>query len=157
MSHAGERVTLLDPQLVRDIFVAAGEGNWLEGDGLDFVDILCRKINDRPDAVVIDRVDDGRNQRNLDSDAGEVFNRLLLNVKQIADAAVLVLLFADTVKLKIHTVLSCSLGCFTKLNVLSEAYAVSGREYSVEANLLRVGDGLEIVGRKSWLATGEEN
>src|SRR6185436_4372674 len=129
----------------------------LEGDGLDFVYILCRKINNRPDAVVVDCVDDGGNQRNLDPHAGEVFNRLLLYVKQVADAAVLVLLFADAVKLKIDTVLPRRLGCLTKLKVLGETYAVGGRKNSVEANLLCVSDGFEIVRRKSWFTTGEEN
>src|SRR6185503_12115367 len=132
MSHAGERVALLDAQLVRNIFVATGERNGLEGDGLNFVDILRREINNRADTVVVDGVDDGGNQRNLDPDAGEVFNRLLLYVKQIADAAMLVLLFADAVKLKINTVLPGSLGCLAKLNVLGEAYAVGGRKNSVE-------------------------
>src|SRR6185369_671718 len=98
MSHAGERITLLDTQLVRNIFVASGERNWLEGDGLDLVDVLRGEINNRPDAVVVDCVDDGGNQGHLDSNAGEVFNRLLLYVKQIAYAAMLVLLFADAVK-----------------------------------------------------------
>src|SRR5258705_3014173 len=157
MSHARERITLLDAQLIRNIFVATGERNWLEGDGLDFIDVFRCKINNRPDTVVVDCVDDGRHQGNLDPDAGEVFNRLLLYVKQIADAAMLVLLFADAVKLKIHTVLPRSLGCLTKLNVLGETYAVGGRKNSVEANLLSVSDDFELVGRKSWFTTGKEN
>ena len=59
----------------------------------------------------------------------------------------LVLLFADAVKLKVNAVLPGSLGCLTKLNILGEAYAVSGRKNSVEANLLRLSDRLEIVRR----------
>src|SRR4029078_7450206 len=80
-----------------------------------------------------------------------------LNVKQVTDAAVLVLLFTHAVKLKINAVLSRSLRSFAKLDVFSKANSVRRRENPIEADLLRVSDGVEIIRRERRLATGEEN
>ena len=79
------------------------------------------------------------------------------HVKQIADAAMLVLLFADAVKLQIDAVLSGSLRGLAKLNVFGEANSVGRRQDSIETDLLRVSDRFEIVRRKCRLAAGEEN
>ncbi len=102
-------------------------------------------------------VDDSHDERDFDSDAREIFNRPQLYVEQVADAAMLVLFFAYAVKLQIDAVLSRSLGRFAKLDVFSEANAVGRSQDSVEADLLRVSNGLEVIGRKRRLTTGEEN
>ncbi len=54
MGHAGERIALLDAQLVGNVFVAAGKRNRLERDRLDLVDILRGELNNLADAVVVD-------------------------------------------------------------------------------------------------------
>ncbi len=97
------------------------------------------------------------NERDFDTDAGEVLDRSQLHVEQIADAAMLVLLFADAVKLQIDAVLSGCLRGFAKLDVFGEANAVRRREDAIETDLLRVSDGFEVVRRKRRLTAGEEN
>src|SRR5688500_12746224 len=53
--------------------------------------------------------------------------------------------------------LASGLRCFAKLNVFGEANSVGRGENPIEADLLRVGDGVEVVRRERRLATGEEN
>ena len=80
-------------------FVAAGEGYGLKRNGLNLVYVLGRELDNLAYGVVVDGVDDGRDERDLDADLGEVLDGLLLHVEEIADAPVLVLLFAHAVKL----------------------------------------------------------
>jgi hypothetical protein len=58
--HAGQRVALPLAHRVRYVLVAAREGDGLEGDGLDLVDVLGGELDDAADVVVVDGVDDGR-------------------------------------------------------------------------------------------------
>ena len=76
---------------------------------------------------------------------GEILNRLLLHIKQVADAAVLVFLFGHTVKLQVDAMLTGGLCGFTKLQIFSVSNTVGRSEYSVKANLLRIGDGIQKV------------
>ncbi len=69
----------------------------------------------------------------------------------------LVLFFAHAVKLQIDTVLAGCFGGLAKLNVFGKANSVGCRKDSIEADLLRVSDGFEIVRRKRRLAAREEN
>ena len=79
-----------------------------------------------PMRVVVDAVDDRDDQRDLDSDLREVLDRAHLHVEQIADAAMLVLLFADAVELQINAVLARGLRGFAKLNVFGETNSQIG-------------------------------
>ena len=155
--HSGECVSPLRAHLIRDILVATGERYRLESNSLNLVDVLCGKLYDLADPVVVDVVDDRYNQRDLYSDACEVLNSAKFYVKEITNAAMLVLLFTDAVKLEIHTVLSRGLSGFTKLEVLGETNAVRGCKDSVKANFLGIGNGLKVVRRERGLAAGEEN
>src|SRR6266542_4754744 len=157
MRHAGQRVTLLDSQQIGTVFTAAGEPKRLELDRLHLVNILRRELDNLTDAIVVDCVHDGGDERDFDSNLREILNCLLLHIKQVAHAAVSVLFFANPVELKIHAVLSRSLRRFAKLDVFSEAYAVGCRQNSVEADLLRVSNRLEIVRRKCRLAARKKN
>src|SRR5207248_10279493 len=121
MSHAGERVTLLDAQFIGNIFVAAGERNWLESYCLNFVDVLRGELDDLTDGIVVDGVDDGHDEGNFDSYARQILNRAHFHVEQIADATMLVLFFSDAVELQIDAMLAGSLRSFAKLNVFSKA------------------------------------
>ena len=71
----------------------------MKRNGLDFVDVLCGKLDDLADGVVVDAVDDGNNQRDFDPDARQILDRSNFHVEQVADAAMLVLFFADAVEL----------------------------------------------------------
>src|ERR671914_450869 len=53
--------------------------------------------------------------------------------------------------------LSGSLCGFAELDVFGKTNSVGCSENAIEADLLRVGDGLEIVRRERWLTTGEQN
>src|SRR6185437_13952035 len=103
--------------------------------------------------VVIDAVDDRDYERNLDPDLREIFNRANLDVEQVADAPMLVLLFADAVELEIHVMLTRGLGGFTEFNVFGETNSVRGGENAIEADLFRVGDCVQVVRRQRRLST----
>src|SRR2546430_947999 len=135
MGHAGERVAPLCAQLVGNIFVAAGERDRLESDRLNFVDVLRGELYDLTNGVVIDAVDDRDDQRHLDADLRQVFNCADLHDEQVADAAMFVLLFADTVELQIDAVLTGCFCSFTELDVFSEADSVSRGENAIETDL----------------------
>src|ERR1041384_5218300 len=155
--HAGECVTPFLAQLVADVFIASGERNRLERDRLHFVDVLRSKLDDLTDAIVVDAVDDGHDERDFDPDFSQVLDRTQLNVEQVANTAVFVLLFTHTVELKINTVLSRCFRGSAKLDVLSETNSISRREDAIEADLLRVSDCVEVVRRKRRLTAREEN
>ena len=109
------------------------------------------------DSVVVDAVNDRDDQCDLDADAGEIFDRLLFHIEQIANTAVLVLLFSDTIELKIDAVLTRSLSGFAEFNVFSKTNPIRRGENAVEANLLSIGNRFQIVRRKRRLAAGEKN
>src|SRR4029078_6709598 len=157
MRHACQRVAPCFAHLVRNIFVATGKRYRLECDCLNLIDVLGGKLNNLTNAVVVDIVDDGDNQGHLNANTCEVLNRAQFYVEQVANAAMFILLFAHAVKLQIAPVLSGCFGCFAKLNVFCEANSVGGRENSVKTDLLCVLNCLQVIRRKSWLATGEEN
>src|SRR6266567_2436598 len=117
MRHAGERVTPFLAQLIGNIFVAAGERNRLESDRLNFVDILCRELDDLTNRIVVDAVYDRDDERHFDPDLRQIFNRANFYVEQVAYAAMFVLLFTDSVELKIDAVLAGSFRGFAEFNV----------------------------------------
>src|SRR5262249_50876964 len=143
MSHASEGVTPLLAHLIRDVFVASGKRDWLEGDGLDFVDILRGELDDLTNGVVVDVVNDRYDQRNLDAHTGEVLDGPQLHIKQVTHTPVFVLLFTDTVKLQVDSVLSGRFGSFAELNVFGKTNAVGGCEDAIETDLLGVRDCLQ--------------
>src|SRR5258708_22071606 len=152
MRHTSECVALLDANLIGHVLVAPGKGDRLKSDRLHLIDVLRRKLDDSSDAVIVDGVDYCRDQRDFDADTGEVFNRLLLYVEEVAHPAMPVLLFADSVKLQIDTVLAGRFRGFAKLNVLGKANSVRRCQYAIEANLFRVRNSFKIVRRKRRLA-----
>src|SRR6266542_3607582 len=115
------------------------------------------ELDDLSNRVVVDAVDYRDNERDLDTNLREVFNRTHFYVEQVADAAMLVLFFTDAVELKIHTVLAGSFGSLAEFNVLGEANSVGRGKDAIEANFLGVSNGFEIVRRKCRLATREKN
>ena len=119
---------------------------------MNFVDILRSELDNLADGVVVDAFDNRHHQCDFDPDAGEIFDRLLLHIEQIANTAVLVLRFPDTIELKINAVLAGSFGGFAEFNVFSKTNSVRRSENAVEANLPGIGNRLQIVRRKRRLA-----
>src|SRR5260221_13019039 len=151
MRHASECVALLDANLIWHVLVASGKGDRLKGNCLHLIYVVCRELDDCADAIVIDGGDYCRDQRDFDADTGEVFNRLLLYVEEVAHPAMPVLLFADAVKLQIDTVLAGRFRGFAKLKVFGKANSVRRCQYAIEANLFRVRNSFKIVRRKRRL------
>src|SRR6266496_1535435 len=69
----------------------------------------------------------------------------------------LVLFFTDAVELQVNAVLTGSLCRFTKLNVFGEANSVGSGQDAIEAYLLCISDGVEIVRRDCRFAAREKN
>ena len=87
--------------LVADVLVAPGERHRLKRDEADLVAVLERELDDRPDLIVVDGVDDRDDEAHVDAGGVEVLDRAQLHVEQIADLAVRVGLFADAVELQV--------------------------------------------------------
>ena len=146
-----------DAVLVRDVLVAAGERYGLKRDRLHLVDVLGGKFYDRADAFVVPRIDDRRDQRDLDADRSEIFDRLELYVKQIADAAMFVVFLVRPVELKINAVLPGRFRRLAKLDVLGVANSVRRGENAVKTDLFCVSDRLEKVRCDGRLAAREKD
>jgi len=150
-------VALRCAALVRNLFVAAGEGHGLEGEEVDLLGVVERELDDTADLLVVDAVDDRRYGNDVDAGLVQVVDGLELHVERIADLAVRVGGVADTVELQVgvaQTGLSGSLG---ELLGLRELDAVGRGLHGVVTDLAGVGDGVEEVGAERGLATGELN
>ena len=60
-----------------------------------------RELDDRPDLIVVDGVDDGDDEADVDAGAVQVLDRAQLHVEEVADLAVRVGLLADAVELQV--------------------------------------------------------
>ena len=157
LGHLRKGVALGVSRAVFDVFIPAGEGHGLEGDGLNLVDVASRKIDDGSDSPVVDAVDDGGHQSGFHADFGHVLDGLQLDVEQIADAAVTVALFAGAVELQVGPVKSRFMGLPGELLALGEANPVGGRQNPIESDLLGVGDGFDEEWGEGGFSSGEED
>src|SRR5260221_9373691 len=82
-----QRVALPQATLRSNVFVAAGEGNWLEADEGDFLGVFHRKFHDGAHLIVVDVVDDGNDQYDFDAGFVHVFDGAELHVEEVADLA----------------------------------------------------------------------
>ena len=150
-----ERVALARARLVVDVLVAAGEGDRLERDGVDLVDVLDRELQDVADLVVVDAVDDRHDERDVDAVLLQVLDRAQLDVVEVADLAVLVVLVADAVELQVGEAQARLGRLLREVLVLREADAV-GRALDGEvAELAGVADRRQEVRRERRLAARE--
>src|SRR5436190_18810043 len=101
MCKVGQRVTLLQATLRRDVLVAARKAHRLERDERDLFGILESKANDRADLVVVDAVDQRGHENDVNAGLVEVVDRTQFDVEQVADLAVRVGVVADAVELEI--------------------------------------------------------
>src|SRR5690606_21135758 len=96
-----KRVALSHATLVGDHLIAPGKGNRLEGNKSDFLRIIQRKPDNRADLVVIDIIDQCRDQNDFYASSVDVVDRPQLYVKQVADMPMAVGIIPDTVELQI--------------------------------------------------------
>ena len=114
-----------------------------------------RELDDRPDLVVVDAVDDGDDEADVDAGRVEVLDRAQLDVEEVADLAVRVGLLADAVELQVGDAQAGLARLPRELRLLREADAVGRRLHAEVADLARVADGVEEDRRDRRLAAGE--
>ena len=150
-----QRVALRGAALRRDFLVAARERHRLERQEVDALRVVERELDDAADLLVVDAVDDGDDRHDVDAGAVEVLDRAQLHVEQVADAAVRVGGVADAVELQVGVAQAGFGRGLGELGALRELDAVGGRLDAVVADLARVADGVEEVGRHRRLAARE--
>src|SRR5690348_18396675 len=102
MRKVAQRIALCCAALVCDLFVAAGEGNWLEREERNDLGIIERELDDAADLLVVDAVHDRRDRNDIDARLVEVLDRFQLYVEEIADFAVRVSGIADAIELQVN-------------------------------------------------------
>jgi hypothetical protein len=113
------------------------------------------ELNDAADAVVVPRIHDRRDERDLDPDRCEILDRLELHIEKISDTAMLVVFLVRSIELQIDSVLSGFFRGLTKFNVLGVTNSVRRRKDAIETDLLRIRDCVQEVRRKRRLAARE--
>ena len=154
-ARSAMRVALRRAPLVRDLLVAPRERHRLERDERDLLRVVEGELDDAPDLLVVDAVDDRRHEHDVDAVLVQVLDRAQLHVEQVRDAAVLVRRVADAVELQVDEAQPGLGSLAAELGVLGELDAVGRRLHAVEAQLLAVRDGLEEVRRQRGLAARE--
>ncbi len=91
----GSALALRLPTIVRNLFIAASEGNRLEAQETNGLGIVQGKLNNAAHLLIVDAVDDGGNRNDIDTIFMQVVNGAQLHVKQIADLAMRVGSVAD--------------------------------------------------------------
>src|SRR6266566_8769119 len=86
---------------VRDLFVAAGEADGLEGEEVDLLRVVKGELDDAANLLVVDAVDDGGDGNDVDAGLVEVVDGLEFYVEGVADLAVRVGGVADAVELEV--------------------------------------------------------
>src|SRR6185436_2368515 len=129
-----QRVALLQTTLRSDLFVATGERNRLERQKRDLLRIVECEANDRTDLIVVDTVDQRRNENDLNACFVQVVDGAHLHVEQVADLTMAVGVVADAVKLKVN-VTKTGCGCFAaELFALGKLDSVRRRLHAVVTN-----------------------
>ena len=97
-----KRVTLLQPALRRDLFVAASKRNRLKRKERNLLRIVESKSNNRSYLIVVDAVDQCGYQHNLNARFMQVVDCPHLHIEQIADLTMAVGIVAHAVKLQVN-------------------------------------------------------
>ena len=155
MRQVGERVALCNAALVGDGFIPTGKGHRLEREEADLFGIIESELNDAPDLLVVNAVDDGDHRHDLDSGLVEVIDRLQLHVEQVAHLAVRVGGIADSVKLQIG-ITHAGVGCLLReLQALGEFNSIGRRLHAVVSDFAGIAHRVQEVGRKRGLTARE--
>src|SRR5688500_7619527 len=150
-------VALLQTTLRRDLFVTAGERNWLKRQKRDLLRVIQCEANNRADLVVVDSVYESCHQHNLNTSFVQVVDGAHLHIKQVTDLAMTVCIVTDAVKLKIYIAQS-RFSCFAaEFFALRELNTVGRSLDAVVSHFPRISDRLEEVRRNRRLTTRKLN
>ena len=144
--HMGERVALAQTPFRRDVFIAPGKRDRLEGDKGDLPRVLPGEADDRPHLVVVDSVHECRHEDDLDARLVHVLDGPELHVEQIAHLSVAVGVVPDAVELQVGIAQTGFGGFAAEFGALGELDAVGGRLDAVIPELARVADRINEVG-----------
>src|SRR5687768_4942294 len=97
-----QRVALLQTTLFGDQLVASSERHRLECDERDLLRILECKADDRSDLVVVDTVDQGGDENDVDAGFVKIVDRTKFHIEQVSDLTMRVCIVTDSVELQIH-------------------------------------------------------
>ena len=153
--HVRDRVALPAPIVVGDLLVPSRERNGLEGDAAHLVAVREEEIEQRPDLGVVHAVDDGGDGRDVDARVVHHFDRLELDVEEVADVPMFVGVVRHAVELEIRHVESGLFRRVGELRLESEAQPVGRGLHGVVPDLLRVAARLEEVRRHGRFAARE--
>src|SRR5271169_4265342 len=150
-----QRVALGLAAIVGYGFVAAGEAYWLEAQEADRARIIQRELDDSSYLFVVDAVYDRDDRNDFYSGFVKVFDRLQLDVEQVAYHAVGVGGVADSVELQVriaHASFDCLL---TEFKTLRELDSVGRGLHGVVSDFAGVADRVKEVWAQRGLAAGE--
>ena len=153
--HVAQRVALRLAALVAHCLVAAGKRHRLEAQEVDLLRIVQRELDDVPNLLVVDAVDDRRHRHDVHARFVQVVDRLQLHVEQIAHLAVRVRRIADAVELQVRIAQTRFGSRAAEFLRLRELNAVRRRLHRVVAHLARVRDRVQEVRRQRRLAARE--
>ncbi len=88
--------------IICDLFIASGEGNRLEAKEADGLGIVEGKLNDAPNLLIVDAVDNGRDRNDINTGVMQIVNGAKLYIEQVADLTMRVGGVADTIKLQVR-------------------------------------------------------
>src|SRR6185369_14478965 len=133
-------VALLQATLFGDLFVATGKRNRLKRQERDLLRIVECEANDRADLIVVDTVDERRDQHDLNAGFVQVVDGPHLHVEEVADLAMAVRVVADTVELQVDVTQTSFSSLATELFTLRELDSVRRGLHAVVTDLARVLD-----------------
>src|SRR6185436_11190360 len=122
-----ERVTLLQAALGGDGLVTTGKRNRLKRKKGNLLRIVQRKSNNRSDLIVINSVDQRRNQNNFDASFVKIVNRAQLHIEEITHLTVTVGIVSDSIKLEVDVPQAGLSRLTAEFFTLGELNAVCGR------------------------------
>src|SRR5205823_5846428 len=101
MRQVRQRVALLQASLGGNRLVSSGKRNRLERQEGNLSWVVESEPNDRSDLIIIDAVDQRRNQYDLNAGFVQVVDCPELHIEQVAHLPVTVRIVADAIKLKV--------------------------------------------------------
>ena len=127
------------------------ETGWKLRNGI-FFGIIESETNHGAHLLVVDPVDDGDHRHDVDAGLPQIFNGAHLDIEQVPDGAMGIGIVADSVELQIRVAQAGFGGLFAELRAFRELDAIGGRLHAVVADVARVADSIQEVGRQRRLA-----
>src|SRR5438105_1751909 len=155
MRQVRQRVALLQTTLSGNRLVSSGKRNRLERQEGNLFWVVESEPNDRSDLIIIDAVDQRRNQYDLNAGFVQVVDGPELYIEQVAHLPVTVRIVADAVELNVDVTQTCFGSLATEFFALRELNSIGCRLNRVVSNLARVTNCFDKVRRDSRFATRE--